>query len=145
MGCGGVVAARTGDRMTETRNENITEPRFEPANGHPNGFLKGLFGGALLGAAAGVLFAPQLYAAFRNLRRQLTDVTADATDAATERYRDTAAAVGEAVDDLQRKGRGLYGKALSVVVRGADEVQERATKAQTDLEQREANATRRSS
>jgi gas vesicle protein len=130
--------------MTETRNENIAEPRFEPANGHGNGFLKGLFGGALLGAAAGVLFAPQLHAAFRDLRRQLTDVAADATDAATERYRDATAAVGEAVDDLQQKGRGLYGKALSVIVRGAEEVQERATEAQTDLEQREANATRRS-
>ena len=39
--------------MTDTRHENITEQRFEPANGHRNGFLKGLFGGALVGAAAG--------------------------------------------------------------------------------------------
>src|SRR5688572_22463703 len=103
--------------MTDTRHENITEQRFEPANGHRNDFLKGLFGGALVGAAAGAFFTPQMYAALRNLRRQMVDAAADANDAATERYRDATTAVGDAVDDLQQKGRGSYEKALSVVAR----------------------------
>jgi gas vesicle protein len=130
--------------MTERRNENASDPRFEAVKGESSGFMKGLFGGALLGTAAGVLFAPQMYAALRNLRLQVANAATDVGDAAAKRYRDATTQVGDAVDDLQQKGRGLYGKALSVVVRGAEEVQERATDAQTDLEKREANATRRS-
>lgn len=79
-----------------------------------SGVLAGLFAGALLGTAAGVLFAPQIQAALRNLRRELTDAAADARDT---------------VDDLQEKGRGAYGKALSVVARGAEEVKERVAEA----------------
>ena len=131
--------------MTETRDENTTEPRLEAASGHSGGFLKGLFGGALIGTAAGVLFAPQIYAALRSLRRQLTDAAADAGDAFAERYREATTRVGDAVDDLQQKGRGVYGKALSVVVRGAEDVKERAVEAQTELNQRAANAARHSS
>ncbi len=86
--------------MTETR--------------HGQRFLTGLFGGALVGTAVGVLFAPQVYAAWRSLQQQLTDVAADAGGVATEKYRDAAAKAG-----------GLYDKALSVVVRGAEAVEER--------------------
>lgn len=130
--------------MTETRHEDHTGPRLKPANGHSSGFMKGLFGGALIGTAAGVLFAPQIYAALRDLRRQLTDAAADASDAAAERYRDATAAVGDAVDDLEQKGRGVYGKALNVVARGAEDVQKRATEAQTELDRSASNTTRRS-
>jgi len=131
--------------MTETRHENTTEPRLEAATGHSGGFLKGLFGGALVGTAAGVLFAPQIHAALRNVRRQLTDATADAGDAAAERYREVKTRVGDAVDDLQQKGRGVYGKALTAVVRGAEEIKERATEAQDELDHSDARAARRAS
>jgi gas vesicle protein len=131
--------------MTEIRHANTTEPRRETASGERSGFLKGLWYGALIGTTAGALFAPQIHAALRNLRRQLTDAAAGASDAAAERYRDTTMRVGDAVDDLQQKGRGIYGKALSVVVRGAEEVKELAAEAQTQLDQSTARAERRSS
>lgn len=117
--------------MTDTRNGQA--------------FLKGLFGGALLGTVAGVLFAPQIYAAFKQLRNELTGAVTEAGDAATGAYREATARAGEAVDDLQQKGRGAYGKALSVVIRGAEDVKERATEAQADLEQSAAHSTRRKS
>ncbi len=92
-------------------------------------FLSGLFGGALVGTAIGVLFAPRVRATCRSLQRQLEDMAADAGGVATERYRGATAKAGDAVDDLQRKGRGLYDKALNVVVRGVDAVEERAADA----------------
>ena len=96
--------------------------------------MKGLFGGALIGTAVGVLFATEIYAAWRNRQRQLMDGAAKVSAAAAETYRDAASKAGDAVDDLQQKGRGVYGKALSVVVRGAEAVEDRATDAQYDLE-----------
>jgi gas vesicle protein len=109
-----------------------------------DGFLKGLFGGVLIGTAAGVLFAPQILAALRDLRRQLAVATADAGDAAGEKYREAATRVGVAVNDLEQKGRGVYGKALSAVVRGAEDVRDRATEAQAALDKNVAKEPRRS-
>jgi gas vesicle protein len=114
--------------MTETRR------------GH--GFLTGLFGGALLGAAAGTFFAPQISAACQRFLGELTDAVTDAGDAAANTYHEATARAGSAVHDLQEEGRGAYGKVLSVVVRGADDVKERAAAV---LSQSAADATRRSS
>ena len=129
--------------MTETRHESITEPRLEAANGQSGGFLIGLFGGALIGTAAGILFAPQIKAAVRNIRRQLTDAAAGASDAATAGYRAAATRVGDALDDLQQKGQGVYENTLSAVARGAEDVKERATEAQIELDQTAVHAGRR--
>jgi gas vesicle protein len=131
--------------MTETGHDKTTEPRLEAASGHGGGFLIGLFGGALIGTAAGVLFASQINAAVRNLRRQLTDAAAGASDAASARYRAATTRAGDAVDDLQQKGRGVDEKALSAVVPGAEDVKEQATEAQIDLDQSAEHAARHSS
>ncbi len=131
--------------MEKTRYEETTEPQLEAVAGHGSRFLTGLVGGALIGTAAGVLFAPQISAALRSIRRQLTDTAVGAGDAAAETYRDATTRVGDAVDDLEQKGRAVYGKALSAVVRNAENVKERATDAQTELEQSTAHAARRSS
>lgn len=130
--------------MNETRQEDTNEPRVEAA-GNRSRFLKGLFSGVLIGTAAGVLFAPQINAALRNVRRQLTDTAGGARDAAAEKCQEATTRVGDAVDDLQQKGRGVYGKALSAVVRGVEDVKERATEVQTELDQNPAFAARRSS
>ncbi len=103
-------------------------------------FVKGLFGGALIGAVGGVFFAPEIYAAFKNLRGPLADAAADAGDLAADAYREATTRAAGAVGDLQQKGQAAYGKALSVVTRGADEVKERASEAQAELEQSEAKA-----
>jgi gas vesicle protein len=131
--------------MDETRHEEIAEPRLEAAAGHGSRFLAGLVGGALIGTAAGVLFAPQINAALRNIRRQLTDAAAGASDTAAKKYRGATTRVADAVDDLQEKGRALYGNALTTVVRGAEDVKERATEARSELDQSAAYAARRSS
>jgi len=129
--------------MNETRREHTTEPRLAAAAGDSSPFLKGLFGGALIGTVAGVLLAPQIHAALRNIRRQLRDMAAGAGDAAADKYREATTSIGDAVDDLQQKGRAVYGKALSAVVRDAEDVKEPATEAQTELDQSAADEARR--
>jgi len=131
--------------MDKMGHEETAEPRLEAAAGHGSRFLTGLVGGALIGTAAGVLFAPQITAALRNIGRQVTDTAAGASDAAAEKYREATTRVGDTVDDLQQKGRSVYGKALSAVVRNAENVKERATDAQAELERSTAQAARRSS
>lgn len=126
--------------MTEKRYETMTDNRLEATHGQGVSFLKGLFAGALVGTAAGVLFAPQAYAALRNLRRQVTDAAANIGDAAAERYQQASAQVSNAVDDLHEKGRGAYGKVLVAVARGAEEVKNHATEAQTELDRPKASA-----
>jgi gas vesicle protein len=108
--------------MTETR--------------HGQGFLKGLLGGALLGAAAGAFFAPQLSAACQRLRDEFGGTV---TNAAAEAYREATTRAGTAVHDLQREGRGAYGRVLSVVIRGAEDVRERAAEARAGLNQTAAD------
>lgn len=124
------------------KNVNTTKPQVEAASRQSGHFLTGLFGGAMIGTAAGVLFAPELNAALRTLRRQLTDAAGDAGDAAAERYREATTRVGDAVDDLQKKSRSVYGKTLSVVARGAEDVAERAADAQIELERSASEAAR---
>jgi gas vesicle protein len=115
-------------------------------NRNGQAFLTGLFGGALLGTIAGVIFAPQIYAAFKQVRRELADAISDAGDAATGAYREATIRATDAVDDLHDKGRGTYGKVLSVIIKGAEEVEGRATEAQAKVAKSAAKAaTRRSS
>jgi gas vesicle protein len=108
-------------------------------------FTTGLFGGALLGAAAGVLFAPQVYAALRQVRRELADCVSGAGGSATGAYRDATTRAEDAVDDLRDKGRGAYGKVLSVIIRGAEDVEGRAANALDELDQSAAVAANRRS
>jgi gas vesicle protein len=117
--------------MTETRNGQA--------------FLTGLLGGALLGAAVGVVFAPQIFAALKTIRRELTDAVGEAGDTATGAYRDATMRAVDAVDDLHEKGRGAYGKVLSVIIKGAEDVEGRATEAQAALDKSAAKATTRRS
>ena len=106
--------------MIETRHVNSAEPGLEVGNGHHrSGFLKGLVGGTLIGAAAGVLCAPHVYAALRRFRRQLLD--GDASPAT--RYRHVTAQVGGAFDDLQPKARDTAEQAPSVAARAAGDVE----------------------
>ena len=108
-------------------------------------FMTGFFGGALLGAAAGVLFAPQIFAAFKQVRREVADCVTEVGESATGAYREAAAHAGDAAEELTDKGRGAYGKVLSVIIRGAEGVEAKATDALDGLDQSAAvAATRRS-
>ena len=117
--------------MTDTRNGQ--------------GFVKGLFGGALLGTLASLLFAPEIRAAFTKLRDQMTAEAADAGDVATGAYRDAATRARNAVDEIEAKGRDIYGKALDAIAHGAEDVAERATQARANQDQTKAKTTGRSS
>lgn len=138
--------------MTEKRRETIPEKRHgaatdaqhEAANGHSISFLKGAFVGTLVGTAVGILFAPHAHAALRSLRRQLTDTAADIGDAAADRYREAGAQVSDAVDDLHEQGREAYGKVLSAVGRGAQDVEHHATETRTELNRGAPKARRTS-
>jgi gas vesicle protein len=123
--------------MNETRQQNTTGPRLGTAAGNSGVFLKGLVAGGLIGTAAGVLFAPQISAALCNMRRQLEETAAGASDAAAGQYREATTRLGDAVDDLQQQGRAVYGNALTAVV-------ERAIEARSELDQRAASTPRRS-
>ena len=121
--------------MTEERHDTVAEERREATNGHSChgvSFLKGLFAGALVGTAAGILVAPRAQATLRALRRQVTEAAATIGDAAVDGYRQAGAQVSDAVDDLHDKGREAYGKVLRAVVHGAQEVKTLATEAGTE-------------
>jgi hypothetical protein len=75
----------------------------------------------------------------------MTDSVAGAGDAATGAYREATSRARSAVDDLEARGRGAYGKALSAVARGAEDVAERATQARANLDETTPNTTPRSS
>jgi gas vesicle protein len=126
--------------MTESQHAHVPEPGFRAGNGHGAAFLKGLVGGAVIGAAAGLICAVQVHAAVRMLRRQLTA----ASDSATERYREVTAQVGGAFDDFSRTARDLLGNPRTLVGRGAG-VKEPASVAHTELDRNVARAARRSS
>jgi hypothetical protein len=66
-------------------------------------------------------------------------------DAAAERYRQASTQVSDAVDDLHEKGRGAYGKVLSAVARGAQDVKDHATDAQIELDRSAPKASGRHS
>jgi gas vesicle protein len=115
--------------MTETRHDDSTEPGVEAGNRHRSGmFLKGFVGGALIGAAAGVVCAPHMYVALRRFRRRLMDVD----DSPATRYQHVTAQVGGTFDDLEQKGRTVAEKAPSVVARGAGDVEDRLVERKTE-------------
>jgi gas vesicle protein len=126
--------------MIEATHERTTDAPLEAANGHRNGFLMALVGGALIGAAAGVLLAPQIQASIRYCRRELADAMAAARRDAARKYDAARERVGEAIDDLEDKSRDAYGKALHAVADAADEVKARATEAQPEQDRRAASA-----
>jgi gas vesicle protein len=120
--------------MIEARHERTTDARLEDANGPGSSFLRGLVGGVLIGAAAGVLLAPQIQASIRYCRRELTDATADARRDAAGKYHEATARVVTAIDDLQERGRDAFEKALHVVTKDHDDVTSRTTEAQIELD-----------
>jgi gas vesicle protein len=109
------------------------------------GFTTGFIGGALLGGVAAALFAPQISAAFQQVRREIANCMGDARVSATGAYREAAARAGEAAEELHDKGRGAYGTVLNVIIKGAEDVEGRAADALDELDQSAAVAAARKS
>ena len=94
-----------------------------------HGFVLGLLAGTAVGAGLAMWFAPRSGA---QLRRQLTDSARGLGDRFSERFEHATARVGDAVDDLARKGQNVRDDVADAVARGAHEVERYATAAKTD-------------
>lgn len=108
----------TGDAMADA-----------PAQSDRNiGFMMGLLAGSAIGVGLGMLFAPQRVL---ELRKRAADSGRRLGSAAADQYHQAGARLGEAVDEVTRKGQGLRDDLADAVVRGAQEVEEYATSAKT--------------
>ena len=89
----------------------------------------GFLVGTAVGAGLMMWLAPR---AASELRKRVTDSAKDLRQKASDRYQQASARVGEAVDDVTRKGQGLRDDVADTVVRGAREVERYAAAAKTD-------------
>ncbi len=92
------------------------------------GFAIGLLTGTFVGAGLMMWFAPR---ARSEVRQRLADSAADLGKRASEQYEQASARVGEAVDELTRKGQGVRDDVADTVVRGARQVERYATAAKS--------------
>ena len=100
------------------------------------GFVVGLLTGTFVGAGLMMWLAPR---AASELRRRVTDSAKDLSSRASEQYQQASTRVGEAVDELTRKGQGVrddvadaVARSAHEVARGAHEVERYATAAKSD-------------
>ena len=108
------------------------------------GFVIGLLTGTFVGAGLAMLFAPR---SGSELRQRVTDSARSLGERASEQYQQASTRVGEAVDEITRKGQDVRDEVADVVARGAREVERYATAVKTDrvVETRKHSATDRSS
>jgi gas vesicle protein len=83
-------------------------------------FLIGLIVGGVAGAGLTMLFAPRAAA---ELRKRVTDSARNLGRAASDRYQQASTRVGDAVDELTKKGQDVRDDVLEVVVSGAQKVE----------------------
>ena len=94
-----------------------------------HGFAMGLFTGAFVGAGLAVWLAPRLAS---ELRERMIDSAKSLGKQASETYQQAGTRVGEAVDEVTRKGQGVRDDIAEAVARGAHEVERYATAAKSD-------------
>jgi gas vesicle protein len=94
-----------------------------------HGFVIGLLTGTFVGAGLAMWLAPR---SASELGQRVTESAMRLRKRASEHYQQTSDRVGEAVDDLTRKGRDARDDVADAVVRGAHEVERYATAAKTD-------------
>ena len=93
------------------------------------GFAIGLFAGTLVGAGLALCLVPR---AGSELRERATRSARSLRTQASGRYQQMSAGVGEAVDELARKARGVRHDVADRVAAGAHEVERLATAAGSD-------------
>jgi gas vesicle protein len=106
---------------------------FDGEQGNGGGFVMGLLTGAVIGAGLGMLFAPK---AGSELRNQLSDQAGALANQASDGYKKATESAAEWVD----RGREVYGKAKSVVARGADEAERYVRDVASDVSSAAATA-----
>jgi gas vesicle protein len=97
---------------------------------HPDhGFLFGVFTGPLIGAGLAMCFVPRLAA---ELRQRVADSAKSLGVRASDQYEQISARVGEAVEDLTRRGQDVRDEVADAVAGGAHEVARYGTAAKSD-------------
>ena len=89
-----------------------------------NGFGLGLLIGACVGAGVALWLAPRMAA---EIRQRATDSAKGLRQRASEHYRQAGVHLGEAVDELTRKGKGIRDEVAEAVAHGAHAVERAAT------------------
>jgi len=92
-------------------------------------FAIGLMAGTFVGAGLAMWLVPRLAS---ELRERISDSARHLGHRASEQYQHASTRVGEAVDELTRKGQGVRDDVADAVARGAHEVERYATAAKTD-------------
>jgi gas vesicle protein len=91
-------------------------------------FLIGLVTGTFVGAGLAMWLVPRSVA---ELRQRATNSARSLGRRASEQYEQASSRVGEAVDELTRKGQGVRDNVADAVARGAHEVEHYATAAKS--------------
>lgn len=93
------------------------------------GFVIGLMTGTFVGAGLMMWLAPRTAS---ELRQRMTDSARSLGERASERYQQATTRVGEAVDEITRKGQDVRDGVAEAVTRGAREVERHATASKSD-------------
>jgi len=108
---------------TEYQNMNAQTPERRD-----HGFVVGLLTGTVVGAGLLMWLAPRTTS---ELRKRVTDSAKKLGRRASEQYLQTSDGIGEAVDELTRKGRAVRDDVASSVARSAHKVERFATAAKS--------------
>ena len=92
------------------------------------GFVVGLLTGTFVGAGLMLWLAPRMAT---ELRERMADSAKKLGKRASEQYQEASTRVGDAVDELTRKGQGVRDDVADAVARGAHEVERFATAAKS--------------
>ncbi len=116
------------------RPRKVLAQRYQHMDAHTQehrdyGFVIGLLTGTFVGAGVAMWLAPR---SASELRQRITDSATSLGKRASEEYQQASTRVGEAVDELTRKGQDVRDDVADRVARGAHEVERYATAAKTD-------------
>jgi gas vesicle protein len=92
------------------------------------GFVIGLLTGTVVGAGLMMWLAPRTAS---EVRQRMADSARNLGKRASEQYQQASTRVGDAVDELTRKGQGVRDDVAEAVIRGAHEVERYATAAKS--------------
>src|SRR5579864_7296235 len=93
------------------------------------GFVIGLLTGTCVGAGLMMWLAPRTAS---ELRQRVSDSARSLGQRASDEYQQATARVGDAVEDLTRKGQGVRDDIAGAVARGAHEVERLAIAVKSD-------------
>jgi gas vesicle protein len=92
------------------------------------GFVIGLVTGTIVGAGLAMWLVPRMAS---EIRERMSDSARSLGQRASDQYRQASTRVGDAVDEITRKGQDVRDDVAGAVARGAHEVERIATAAKS--------------